>query len=112
MGNSGALCRGDFHGSRDMKRERVDLPGRNGFVFIREMNAREMLEFGDMVKSDPKNAGMWLMCKSIVDESGERIFRDEELDQMGDSLTREEFSTINNALLKINGMGGDDLEKK
>jgi hypothetical protein len=111
MGNSGALTRGDFRGSCDMRRQKVDLPGRNGFVFIREMNAREMLEFGDKVKTDPKTAGMWLMCKSIVDESGERIFRDDELEQMGDSLTREDFASINNALMKINGMAGDDLEK-
>ena len=109
---STALTRGSFRGVFDMKRERVDLPSRNGFVFVREMSAGEMLDFGTRLKSDSKTAGLWLMARCIVSESGEPIFQCEELSELGDSLTRDEFALINTKLMEINGMGDDETKKK
>jgi hypothetical protein len=106
-----ALGRDAFHGLQDLKREKVDLPGRGGFVWIREMCAEEILQFFEKSKADSSGTMVWLMAKSVVDESGERLFSDAEAGLLAQSLNREEFRLIQDKVLAINGIG-EEAEKK
>ena len=106
-----ALSREAFHGLQDLRREKVELPQRGGYVFVREMCADEILDFADRMKSDQRAATTWLMVRSIVDESGNRMFSDDESDMLSTSLNREEFMDIQARLLSLNGLG-EETEKK
>jgi hypothetical protein len=106
-----ALGRSAFHGLPDLKREKVKLPQRGGYVLIREMCAEEILEFSSRVKADQKGAGLWLICRSLVDDAGERLFDDASTHLLAQSLNRDEFVLIQDKVMSINGLGGD-VEKK
>ena len=106
-----ALGRDAFHGLQDLKREKVDLPGRGGFIWIREMCAEEILQFAEMMRTDQKAATVWLMARSIVDESGSRLFSDDDAGLLASSLNRDEFMLIQQKLLNLNGLD-EDMEKK
>lgn len=106
-----ALGRSAFHGLSDLKREKVDLPQRGGYVLVREMCAEEILEFSSRVKADQKDAGLWLICRSLVDDAGERLFDDASTHLLAQSLNRDEFVLIQDKVMGINGLG-EDVEKK
>ena len=106
-----ALGRSAFHGLADLRREKVELPQRGGYVLVREMCAEEILEFSTRVKSDHKDAGLWLISRSLVDDTGERLFDDGSTHLLAQSLNREEFVLIQDKVMAINGLG-DDVEKK
>lgn len=108
--SGGTLGRAAFGGHSDLKSVEVHLPQRGGHVRIREMCAGEILEFFNRFKADSAATTIWLMGRSVIDDTGARLFSDDEAQILADSLNRDEFKAIHEAILSLNGIG-EDQEK-
>jgi len=95
-----------------LKRKPVDVPGIDG-LFVAEISAEDLDEYntllatatdaeGKLVKPMPHLRSA-LVCKSLVDEDGKRLYTDQELDQVG-RLPSAVLETLYQAARRINGV--------
>lgn len=89
-------------------------------VYIRMMNGRERAELlaryaiqkdGTLGIEQTADMAIRLLCKTIVDSKGERLFADSEMDKLSDKLGAS-FDDLALLSMKHSGIGGDDSKKK
>ena len=87
----------------------VDLPELGGSVFVRQMTARERLQFLQRAESDRETTGAWLVATLTVDADGKPVFTQADVEALQD----QPFGTIDRiaeAVLKLNGLHRDSAE--
>lgn len=81
------LTREQILGKSDAVTERVDIPEWGGYAFVRELSGTERDAFEASIlnggKFDPHNVRAKLVVRSLVDDAGNRIFTDADVDEVG-----------------------------
>jgi hypothetical protein len=104
----GVLTREQILGA-PRKTTRVDLPELGGEVFVRQMSARERIEFLQRAGDDRDTTGAWLVSRLTVDADGNALFTEKDIEALQD----RPFGVIDRiaeAVLKLNGLHRDSAE--
>jgi len=97
----------------DLKTEMVEVPEWGGSVTIKELNAKEVEDFGITVNKSPGDA-LGLMCQlSIVNDDGTKMFHKNKIDQLI-GKSHSALLKIFNASMVLSGLSdkaAEDIEK-
>ena len=77
--------------SLPLPRKPVELPEWDGTFYVRSLTAAEMDEFAAAMESDDRHGRAALAVRVLVDEQGERLFADEDVERLS---TTQSFSTL------------------
>ena len=102
----------------DLKTEDVDVPEWGGSVRVRSFTGRERDAFeAGMVRGDGKdrkvdltNMRARLVGLTVIDETGQRLFSDEEIDLLG-AKSGAALDRVFAVAQKLNGLSSDDVEE-
>ena len=87
----------------------VDMPEWGGAVLLRPLSAKAaMAIIGDDQRQSAVAAK--LIVASLVDESGERLFSDDDVAVVED-LDAKAVLRLSREIMRLNGLGGDDIER-
>ena len=103
--------------ANDLKTQDVDVPEWGGAVRVRAFSGRERDAFeASMVRGDGKdrkvdltNMRARLVALSVVDEAGQRVFTDEEVDLLG-AKSGAALDRVFAVAQELNGLSGADVE--
>ena len=103
--------------ANDLKTQDVDVPEWGGTVRVRAFTGRERDAFeASMVRGDGKdrkvdltNMRARLVALSVVDEAGQRVFSDEEVDLLG-AKSGSALDRVFAVAQELNGLSGADVE--
>jgi len=98
--------------------ERIDVPELGGVVNVRGMTGRErdaweaslMTGRGRRREVNTDNLRAKLVVKCLVDEQGQRVFRDEDADLVG-NIRVDVISRIFNVAQRLSGITDEDVEE-
>jgi ribosomal protein L12E/L44/L45/RPP1/RPP2 len=104
--------------ANDLKTEDVEVPEWGGTVRVRSFTGRERDAFeASMVQGDGKdrrvdltNMRARLVGLTVIDEAGQRIFTDEEIDLLG-AKAGAALDRVFAVAQKLNGLSGEDVEE-
>jgi hypothetical protein len=101
------LTRESFKPYALLKRERVEIPELNDFVYVRELSAGEALEFREKISDGQKFESLVLpmLAKVIVDEKGQQIFNPSDTDLIGKSFPLHVMEAIAAKAQQLSGLG-------
>ena len=102
----------------DLKTEDVDVPEWGGSVRVRSFTGRERDDFeASMVRGDGKdrkvdltNMRARLVGLTVIDETGQRLFSDDEIDLLG-AKAGAALDRVFAVAQKLNGLSSDDVEE-
>ena len=78
-----------------------------GAVRVRALTAKESVAFGLMENGAAFSDSIIIMlARCIVDESGARVFGENEADDLGDALTPDAMIDLLDAIMELSGFGG------
>ena len=103
--------------ANDLKTQDVDVPEWGGAVRVRAFSGRERDAFeASLVRGDGKdrkvdltNMRARLVALSVVDEAGQRVFTDEEVDLLG-AKSGAALDRVFAVAQGLNGLSGADVE--
>ena len=103
-----------------LKTEVVEVPEWGGAVTVTELTSRErdaweqsVMEMDletEEVTSKADNARAKLILRTVIDEEGNRMFRDTDLDMLG-NLSGSVMQRLFNVASKLSGLTEDDVEE-
>lgn len=101
--------------AQDFKTTDVDVPEWGGTVRLRTMSGTERDEFEQLCMQASKNnsfAGMRarLVSLTAVDETGERLFNDKEVEALGNKSSKA-LQRLFDSAQKLNGITDDEVEE-
>lgn len=110
------LSKEQLLGRSVMKTVKVDLD--RDFVMVRELSGVEREKYLDMMSESgyvtlPKGLQQELACWCVVDENGERVFNDDDVERIG-QMSGSSLQKISLAILRVSGLTDDgvgELEK-
>lgn len=112
-----ALSREAILAVEDIKREQVPVPEWGGDVFVRGLTGTERDAFetslwtgdGEGKKFKAENIRAKLLVRSLVDESGQRLFRDEDEAALG-GRNAAVLDRLFDVAQRLSGLGKKDVE--
>ena len=112
------LTKANILAASDLKTEDVEVPEWGGTVRVRSFTGRERDAFeASMVRGDGKdrkvdltNMRARLVGLTVIDEAGQRLFTDEEVDLLG-SKSGAALDRVFAVAQKLNGLSGADVEE-
>lgn len=112
------LTKATILAASDLKTEDVEVPEWGGTVRVRSFTGRERDAFeAGMVRGDGKdrkvdltNMRARLVGLTVIDEAGQRIFTDEEVDLLG-AKSGAALDRVFAVAQKLNGLSGADVEE-
>lgn len=110
MSDKKRLSAADILKANDLQIKEVEVPEWDGYVFIKPLSAAEALEFAEAAKEKKSNAAVRLVVISVVDDEGNPLFTDADIEQLKKKSMRA-VMTIQKAALKLNGLSDDDEVK-
>ena len=104
--------------AQDLQTEDVEVPEWGGAVRVRSFTGRERDAFeASMVRGDGKdrkvdltNMRARLVGLTVIDETGQRLFTDEEVDLLG-AKSGAALDRVFAIAQKLNGLSGSDVEE-
>lgn len=104
-------------GRVDLKQETVAVPEWYGDVILREMTGAERDDFeasmfvgqGKMRKQNLSNLRARMLARCIIDEDGNRLFSDAEIDALG-GKSASALDRLFAVAQRLNGLGNADVE--
>ena len=104
--------------ANDLKSEDIEVPEWGGAVRVRSFTGRERDAFeASMVRGDGKdrkvdltNMRARLVGLTVIDEAGQRLFTDEEVDLLG-AKSGAALDRVFAVAQKLNGLSGADVEE-
>lgn len=115
------LTKGQFLKPGNLKKEKVDLPemGKDCFLYVRKFTAGEFAWLESEVagetdgKVNLKNYRIKVVMLTTVDEDGNRLFEEKDIDKLR-QVPADVITTLYNASRKLNDLdqGEDDTTKK
>lgn len=108
------MNRDQIASAKDLKRETVFVEEWGGDVIVSEMDgtARDAWEqeLANREKGQNlKNPRARLVVATLVDEQGQRIFADQDIDVVG-SKSAKALDKVCKVAMRLNGLGSQDLE--
>lgn len=107
------LTREQILGCDDRKKERVDVPEWGGFVYVAVMSGTEKDGFESSLlvsgRATLENARAKLAARCVVDEQGQRLFTDEDIDALG-AKSGVALERVSRIAQRLNRMTDRDLE--
>ena len=108
------LKRDEILSKKELRREKVSIPEWGGDVFVSEMSAESRDEWEQAIVTRDKNKNLQnprakLAVATIVDENGERIFTDDDINKVG-KLSASVLDRICLVAQKLNKLMDRDLE--
>lgn len=111
------LSRDDILNTDDLEKREVEVPRWNGSVYVRELTGRERDAFeNEILTGDPndpdvntENLRARLLVRTLCDEDGERLFGDDEMDELA-GKSGAVLSQLFEEAQDLNGMTADDME--
>ena len=102
----------------DLKNEDVDVPEWGGTVRVRAFSGRERDAFeASLVRGDGKdrkvdltNMRARLVALTVVDESGQKVFTQDDVDLLG-AKSGSALDRVFSVAQKLNGLSGADVEE-
>lgn len=114
------LTKEQILGADRRKFEDVSVKEWNGKVRLQELSASErdlweseqitVASDGSSAKFNPKHARARLIVRSLVDESGRRLFTDDEVAAVG-SLSASTIARLFNKARALNAISSDDMKE-
>lgn len=99
--------------ANDLKREKVTVKEWGGDVFVRAMTGTERDGFDQSLvvdgKTDLINARAKLVARCIVDEAGELVFSDQDIEALGRKSARA-LERVSRVAQRLNGLGDKEIE--
>jgi len=92
----------------DLVIKELNIPEWGGIVRFRTMSGGESLQFQEENKEDKTTSWIRIFSKCAVDENGQRLFTDKQMDALLKKSTKV-FLTVQTFLIKLNGMGKDNV---
>ena len=110
------LRKEDIVGPSRLKVQELDVPELGGTVRIREMNGleRDELEAYFATVGDTKSFRRYralVVTLSLVDDEGERIFGDDDVDIVNTQIPWRALDRIKNAVVELNKMSSKAVEE-
>lgn len=98
-----------------LARETVTIPEWGGDVIVQEMNARDRDAWEKSIlesETEPslRNIRAKLVARSVVDEAGERLFSDEEAEQLG-GLSGAAVTRVYSVAARLSRIRRQDVEE-
>lgn len=106
------LTREQILTSQDLKKTRVPVPEWGGDVFVRMMTGTERDAFEEMIfKANGSNVGVRakLAALTIIDENGQRLFTDEDVDTLG-AKSAAALDRVFTEAQRLNGFTEQDIQ--
>jgi hypothetical protein len=108
------LSREQILAAQDLRREKVTVPEWGGDVFVKALTGLErdgfdMSLIGADRKADLLGARAKLAVRCIVDENGERLFGDDDVQFLA-AKSATALERIGRVAQRLNGMGDSELE--
>lgn len=102
------LTRDSFKPYALLKRERLDIPELNDFVYVRELSAGEALEFRRRISAgEPfETLVLPMLAKVIVDDKGIQVFDPSDTDLIGKAFPIEVMERIAHKAQELSGLLG------
>ena len=102
------LTRDSFKPYALLKRERVEIPELNDFVYVRELSAGEALEFRQRISDGQKFESLVLpmLAQVIVDEKGQQVFNPSDTELIGKSFPVHVMEAIAVKAQELSGLLG------
>lgn len=109
------LSRDEILSKKDLRREKINVPEWGGDVFVIEMNGitRDAFEQTLIIRDSKKrlqNYRAKLVCFTVVDESGQRIFDDADTEAIG-NLSGAALSKVCALAQELNGLTEKELKE-
>lgn len=109
------LNRDAILGAEDRKIEPFDVPEWGGQVYLAPLMAADRDAFEQSVSIDGKNVNLKnvrarLLCAAIVDENGERIFKEADAEVLG-KKSGAVIGRIYERVQELNGLTKKDIEE-
>lgn len=104
--------------ANDLPKEKVEVPEWGGFVFVRSMNGLERDIFeqsiydsnGKNKKANLNNIRARLCALTIVDDKGERLFSNDDIDELGKKNAKA-LDRVFTKARNLNGLNSNDIEE-
>jgi hypothetical protein len=107
------LTRAAIFAAEDLKSEIIGVPEWGGSVKVQEMSGALRIRWENAVAGLGADAGLKilgaLVVCSVVDESGEPLFTDADIDALGKKSTAA-LTRVYNAATKVSGLRPADLD--
>lgn len=113
-------------GARDLDLERVDMPEWGGYVYVRGLTGRERDDFEySMIDRTPARKGRrqqstvevrmqnlraGLVARCVVDSEGRRLFKDEQVAQLGEKSAAA-LDRLYDVASRLSGLRAEDVEE-
>lgn len=96
----------------DIKTEIIPVPEWGGDVKIKAMSVKEQLDFDEYLSKNagPHDMAFYLVVKSCVDESGSRLFTDEDVTLLHKKSSKP-LMRIVEAIMSLNKQRDGDVEE-
>ncbi len=112
------LTRDEILKAEDIKTERVDVPEWGGTVIVKSLTGRQRDEFeGSMIEQRGRRAVMntanmraKLVAWSVVDETGERLFSNADIGDLGEHSAAA-VNRIYNVAARLSGLSDEDVDE-
>lgn len=109
------LSKDDIFKADDLPVEDVDVPEWGGVVRVRGLTGKERDRFEFKMaaaRKDPASAQVRaeIVGRCIVDEDGDRVFSDRDIDRLGDK-SGEALDRVFEKVRELSGMGDDAVEE-
>lgn len=112
------LSREAIFAAKDLETVEVEVPEWDGTVIVRGLTGRERDEFeasmmeqrGKKMVPNVANVRAKLVVKCVVDETGKRLFTDQDANEMGEHSAAA-VNRIYEAASKLSGLSDEDVEE-
>jgi hypothetical protein len=112
------LTRDEILKADDMKTERVDVPEWGGTVIVKSLSGRQRDEFeGSMIEQrrgkavmNTANMRAKLVAWSVVDETGDRLFTNGDITDLGEH-SASAVNRIYTVAAKMSGLSDEDVDE-
>ena len=97
--------------AQDVATKEVDVPEWGGMIRVRSMTVSERNEFARRAASSEEktSVGAWLVTLLAIDESGNRLFKAEDIEEL-EKRNFKAVDTVVNAILEVNQIGDKEVE--
>ena len=112
----GLLTKDQILGANDLPRKQVEVPEWGGAVYVRTMTGAERDAF-ESLSLESRSGGSTSLVNlrarlavwTVVDESGNRLFSDSDIEALGKKSAKA-LSRIFNVIVEVNHFGEKDIE--
>lgn len=94
-----------------LNKDTVEVPNWGGDIHIQELSAMAMDKMRQYGDGDELKGAAMVLVYGVVDEGGERVFEEGDLDQIL-GMSVKDINKVAEAVLKLSGVGEEEVDPK